>query len=71
MASHDNDSEAMALIKSSGVLNPNMTMDKILELTQKLSAMSPAVQANAEGVAQALHTDTFIHSHFIYKHESK
>ncbi len=55
------DLRAIELIKTSGVLNPNMTLDKVMDLTQKLVAQAPALEA--------AHKDTFITKHFIYKHE--
>lgn len=55
------DAKALQLIRESGVLNPSVTLDRILEVTRQLAAVEPP---KAER-----HTDTFIHSHFIYKHE--
>jgi hypothetical protein len=68
MASRESDIRAMELIKSSGALNPNMTMDKLLDLTQKLADLEPTVDAAAPA-ANAKHVDTFIHRHFIFRHE--
>jgi hypothetical protein len=59
----DPDRQAMEMIRTSGVLNPNMTLDSIMALTERLAAIGPA------GAVSARHTDTFIHRHFIYKHE--
>ena len=61
------DRRALELIKQSGVLNPNMTLDKVLELTQKINEVHNKFKK--PGSVTAKHTDTFIHSHFIYKHE--
>ncbi len=58
------DVRAMELIRTSGVLNPNITLDKIMELTQRLSE-----QESAEAAVAGKHVDTFIHKHFIYRHE--
>ena len=69
MTTQDHEVKAMELIKTSGVLNPSMTMDKILELTQKLAAMEPTADAALGGSAAPKHVDTFIHSHFIFRHE--
>ena len=52
------DQQALALIQSSGILNPNVTLEKILEATATLAGNS--------GVKKDL-TATFIHSDFIYK----
>ena len=54
----DPDAKAIELIKASGVLNPNITMEKIMGVTQQLVELE----------ARAQHCDTFIHRHFIYKH---
>jgi len=64
----DVDSKAMELIKSSGVLNPKMPLEEVLNLTQKLQSLH-ALHARSPQAAKTSHTDTFIHSHFIYKHE--
>jgi hypothetical protein len=56
------DRQAIELIRDSGVLNPNATLDKVMQLTLRMVAVQPAQ-------VRARHTDTFIHSHFIYKHE--
>jgi hypothetical protein len=61
----DRDQQAMELIRSSGVLNPSMTLDQVMALTQRLSAL----EAVEPGAVAARHTDTFIHRHFIFKHE--
>jgi len=52
------DQQALALIQSSGILNPNATLATILEATATLAANS--------GVKKDF-TATFIHSDFIYK----
>jgi hypothetical protein len=54
----DPDAKAMELIRASGVLNPNVTMDKIMDVTQRLSELTAVGQ----------HCDSFIHRHFVYKH---
>jgi hypothetical protein len=33
------DQQALALIQSSGILNPNTTLDKVMEISGKLSEM--------------------------------
>jgi hypothetical protein len=57
----DADVRAMEMIKSSGILNPNVTLERVMDLTQRLAEASA-------GEVVALHTDTFIHKHFIWKH---
>ncbi|MGC2656809.1 MAG: hypothetical protein WA324_02455 [Bryobacteraceae bacterium] len=61
----DVDLKAMEMIKASGVLNPKMPLEEVLNLTEKLQAL----HASAPRAIKPAHTDTFIHSHFIYKHE--
>ena len=61
------DQRAMELIRSSGVLNHDITIDTILKLTQNLTALHTAT-ANTNNSAKR--TDTFLHPNFLYKHES-
>lgn len=56
----DTDVKAMELIKASGVLNPHMTLDKLMEVTQQLAELD-------EEPLEA-HSDKFVHKHFIFKH---
>lgn len=54
------DSKAIEMIKASGILNPSFTLDKIMDLSSRVAGL----------VAKpSVHTDTFIHSHFIYIHQ--
>jgi hypothetical protein len=55
-------SKAIEMIKASGVLNPKMPLEEVLNLTQKLQAL------HAGSPKDARHTDWFIHSHFIFSH---
>jgi hypothetical protein len=57
----DRNVQALEIIKASGILNPHITLDKIMELTQKVSQIPGGPQ-------DLRHTDTFIHSHFIFTH---
>jgi hypothetical protein len=57
---HETDKRALEIIRTSGLLNPNATMTQIMEATQRVLELPPT---------EARHSDTFIHSHFIYKHE--
>ena len=52
------DQQAIALLQSSGILNPNVTLAKIMEVTATLATSSGPVE---RGV------DVFIHSQFIFK----
>jgi hypothetical protein len=52
------DREAIALLQSSGILNPNVTLAKIMEVAATL--------AKSSGVTERL-TAVFIHPDFIFK----
>jgi hypothetical protein len=53
------DQQAIALIQSSGILNPNATLDKIIEISGKISELQGA------GPVSRI-TAIFIHPGFIY-----
>ena len=57
----ERDIKAIELIRASGILNPNITLDKLMEITQKANEIQGG--ATSEG------KDSFIHKHFIYTHE--
>jgi hypothetical protein len=52
------DQQALALIQSSGILNPNVTLGKILEVTATLAKSSGPVERGLQ---------VFIHQAFIFK----
>jgi hypothetical protein len=52
------DQQAIALLQSSGILNPDMTLAKIMEVTAMIAKNSGPVQ---RGV------DVFIHPGFVFK----
>ena len=52
------DPQAIALLQSSGILNPNVTLEKIMEVTATLATSSGPVE---RGVA------IFIHGNFVFK----
>ena len=54
----DADQQALALIQSSGILNPNVTLGKIMEVTATLAKSSGPVE---RGV------NVFIHPNFVFK----
>jgi hypothetical protein len=58
----DADQQALALIQSSGILNPNITLDKIMELSGQISGL----QGDAPVTTS---TQVFIGSFFTFKIE--
>jgi hypothetical protein len=52
------DQQALALIQSSGILNPNVTLGKIMEVTATLAKSSGPVERG---------TTVFIHPAFVFK----
>lgn len=57
--------EVMKLIKESGILNPDATLEQIMNTSEKLSEFK-AIRAEHHGLEA--HEDTFIHEHFIHTH---
>ena len=57
----DADQQAIALIQISGILNPNMTLDKIMELTGQISRLQ-------DDAPKTRFQQTFIGSFFAFKH---
>ena len=58
----DADQQALALIQSSGILNPNMTLDKIMELSGQISGLQDDAPVTRS-------TQVFIGSFFTFKIE--
>jgi hypothetical protein len=52
------DQQALALIQSSGILNPNVTLGKIMEVTATLATSSGPVERGL---------NVFIHPGFVFK----
>ena len=52
------DQQAIALLQSSGILNPNVTLEKIMEVTATLAKSSGPVERG---------TQVFIHPAFVFK----
>lgn len=62
----NSDAQAMELIKGSGLLTPSFSLEKLMSLTARLSAVELA-----GGGPAALYSWTFISRHFIYKGTQK
>jgi hypothetical protein len=58
----DADQQALALIQSSGILNPNTTLDKIMELSGQISGLQDDAPVTRS-------TQVFIGSFFTFKIE--
>jgi hypothetical protein len=57
------DAKALDLLKASGVLNPNVTLDKLMDVTRQLADLQPASgpKIDAKGV--------FIGNWYVFKTE--
>ena len=55
----DADQQALALIQSSGILNPNTTLDQIIELSGKISELQDQAPVIGETV--------FVSRKFVFK----
>jgi hypothetical protein len=60
------DARAIDLISSSGVLDPNITLDKLMELSRQLADMEPATEGVKEFAWMAM-----VGSFYIYKISTK
>ena len=52
------DQQALAVIQSSGILNPNVTLEKIMEVTATLAKSSGPTERPS---------NIFIHQNFVFK----
>jgi hypothetical protein len=57
----DADQQALALIQISGILNPNTTLDQIMELSGKISGLQDEAPVTRIG------PQVFIGGHFVFK----
>jgi hypothetical protein len=60
------DARAIDLINSSGVLNPNLTLDKLMDVTRQLAELEP----QPDGVKE-LAWMAFVGSMYVYKISNK
>jgi len=61
------DAKALDLIRASGVLNPDATLDKLMEVARQLAESEPAPGATtAEGV-QVAGVRVFVGPHYVFK----
>jgi hypothetical protein len=52
--------QALALLQSSGILNPNVTLEKVMEVTATLAGNSGVTERGL---------DVFIHPAFVFKNQ--
>ena len=60
------DARAIDLINSSGVLNPNLTLDKLMDVTRRLAELEPQPDGLKELAWMA-----FVGSMYVYKISNK
>ncbi len=58
------DARALELFKASGVLNPNLTLDKLMDVTRQLAELEPATEGSTEAVYHM-----FIHRFYCLRHQ--
>jgi hypothetical protein len=61
-APSDDDARALDLIQASGVLNLDLTLDKLMDVTRRLNELDPALDG---GVPT---TNVFLHRFFCFRH---
>ena len=58
-----NDAQALDLIGASGVLNPDLTLDKLMDVTRQLAELQPATEE------RDLTLNVFIHRFYCLRHQ--
>ena len=57
------DARALDLIAASGVLNPDLTLDKPMEVTRQLAEIEPTI---ISGMINTVTINVFLHNQFCY-----
>ena len=57
------DARALDLIAASGVLNPDLTLDKLMDVTRQLAELQPATEGSD------LTINVFIHRFYCLRHQ--
>jgi hypothetical protein len=57
------DAQALDLIGASGVLNPDLTLDKPMEVTRQLAEIEPTI---ISGMINRVTINVFLHNQFCY-----
>ena len=62
------DARVLDLLETSGVLNPNLTLDKLMEVTRELAELQPSSSSTAigPGLSNNVTINVFLHSQFCY-----
>jgi hypothetical protein len=63
------DTRAIELIRASGVLNPNITLDRLIDATRKLAELEPANGTATDAGATVAASMTFVGTFYVYKQE--
>ena len=57
------DVKTLDLLAASGVLNPNLTLDKLMQLTRQLAEIEPTT---IPGIINTVTINVFLHNQFCY-----
>ena len=57
------DAQALDLIDASGVLNPDLTLDKLMDVTRQLAELQPATERSDQTI------NVFIHRFYCLQHQ--
>ena len=55
--------QSLDLLETSGVLNPNLTLDKLMEVTRQLAEFEPTI---IPGMVNTVTINVFLHNQFCY-----
>ena len=61
--SSTDDVRVLDLLQTSGVLNPNLTLDKLMQLTRQLAEIEPTT---IPGIINTVTINVFLHNQFCY-----
>jgi hypothetical protein len=63
------DTRAIELIRASGVLNPNLTLDGLIDVTRKLAELAPANGTATSAGPTVAASMTFVGTFYVYKQQ--
>ena len=61
------DAQALALLKASGVLDPDATLDQLMDIARQLADLEPAPGAATGAGVQVTGVRVLIGPHFVFK----